>query len=145
MTFKEYIGNAYNWIKKAIKAIWHIFKVIVKHTIKFIGTFMRAIGDFIGGLRSDIESGLKKIFVVRTRKGDLAEIIRKANNEGKIKEVNTTTEELFGGESVKTDYDYSFVITDNDFNPVKIETVSAEELDKKIGQKFNDDVSEIKY
>jgi mRNA-degrading endonuclease toxin of MazEF toxin-antitoxin module len=34
-------------------------------------------------------------------------------------------------------------VTDNDFNPEKIETISAEELDKKIGQTYSEEVSEI--
>ncbi len=145
MTFKEFIGNAFNWIKKAIQAVWHVFKVLVKRIFKLLGAFMRAIGDFIGNLRSDIEAGLKKIFVVRTKKSDLAGIIRDAKNQGKVKEVTTTSDELFGTNTERTDYDYSIVITDNDFDPVKIETISAEELDKKIGEKFSEEVSEIKY
>lgn len=145
MTFKEFIGNAFNWIKKAIKAVWHVFKVLVKQVFKLLGAFMRAIGDFIGNLRSDIESGLKKIFVVKTRKSDLASLIRDAKKQNKVKEVTTTSDELFGTNTERTDYDYNMVITDNDFNPVKIETISAVELDRKIGEKFSDEVSEIKY
>lgn len=145
MTFKEFIGNAFNWIKKAIRAVWHMFKVLVKRVFKLLGAFMRAIGDFIGNLRSDIEAGFKKIFVVKTYKRDLVDIIKDAYNGGKVKTIPTTPDELFGDNTEKTNYDYNIVITDNDFDPVKIETISAEELDKKIGERFSEEVSEIKY
>lgn len=145
MTFKEFIGNTFNWIKKAIQSVWHVFKVLVKRVFKYLGAFMRAIGDVIGNLRSDIEAGLKKIFVVKTKKSDLTDIIIEAEKNGKVKKVQTTPDELFGTNIEKTDYDYSIVITNNNFDPVKIETISAEELDKKIGEKFSEDVSEIKY
>ena len=106
---------------------------------------MHAIGDFILEFLSDIRRGLKRIFVVRTHKTELKETIKKAERAGKTKVVPTSEQELFGNSDVKkTNYDYTFVITDNDFNPIKVETASAEELDKKIEEKFNDEVSEIK-
>jgi phage-related protein len=68
MKFKDFIGNALNWIKKAIRAVWHIFKVIVKNTIKLITSFLHIIGDFIRTTLSEIRRGLKKVFVARTTK-----------------------------------------------------------------------------
>lgn len=142
-SFKEFIGNAFNWIKKAIKAVWHIFKVIVKQVIKLLSSFMRMIGDFVKSVLSEIRSGLKKIFVVKNRKSDFKTIIEEAEKANKIKKIPTSTDELFGDNLEESEYDYNIVITDNDFNPEKIETISAEELDKQIGRRFNDEVHEI--
>lgn len=145
MTFKEFIGNAFNWIKKAIQAVWHVFKVIVTRVIKLLTSFMKTIGAFIKDVFTDIRNGFKRIFVVKTKKSDLTGIIKKAEEENKIGIVQTSPDELFAKEETEeTEYDYSLVITDNDFNADKIETISAEELDKKIGQKFYDEVSEVK-
>ena len=145
MTISEFFGNAFGWIKKAIQALWEFFKVVVKHAFRILKSFMRAIGDFIRGFLGDIRSAFKKVFVVRTKKSDLKDLIKKAKSEGKIGTVDTSTDELFGTDeqTEKTDYDYSIVVTDNDLNPVAIETISAVELDKKIGEKFKDEVNEI--
>lgn len=145
MTFTEFISSACSFIEGAIQKLWSIFKVIVKRVWKLLSAFMHAIGDFILEFLSDIRRGLKRIFVVRTHKTELKETIKKAERAGKTKVVPTSEQELFGNSDVKkTNYDYTFVITDNDFNPIKVETASAEELDKKIEEKFNDEVSEIK-
>lgn len=141
-SFIEFVGNAFNWIKNAIRAIWHIFKVIIKSTIKLITSFLHIIGDFIKNILSEIRRGLKKVFVIKNKKSDFKTIITDAKNEGKIKQITIDEGDLFGT-TEKTDYDYSIVVTDNDFNPEKIETISAEELDKKIGQTYSEEVSEI--
>lgn len=147
-SLKEIIGNVTSWIKNAIKAVWNAFKVIVKSVIKFVSSFLRSIGEFIKDCISGIKSGLKKVFVVKTPKGDLMGIINDAQNKGKIGTWTTSTDELFGSGTTntkKTEYDYNIVVTDADLTQIeKVETISADEIDRQIDSKFYEDVNEMK-
>lgn len=145
MSFKEIIGNVTNWIKKAIQVVWAVFKVIVKAVLKLLKSFLLTIGEFIRDVYTDLRARLKKIFVVKTPKGDLLSMINKAKEEGKAGVYKTSPDELFGESSTKSaEYDYNIVITDNGITNVeKIETISAEEVDRKIEERFHDEVTEM--
>lgn len=148
-SFKEIIGNVTSWIKKAIKAVWSVFKVIVKSVIKFVSSFIRSIGEFIRDCVSGIKAGIKKVFLVKTPKGDLIGIIQDATNNRKTGTWAASPEELFGAEKTtdtkKAEYDYHIVVTDADISKVeKVETISADEIDRQIDSKFYDDVTEMK-
>lgn len=144
MTFQEYIQDAFSWIKTAIQTVWLFFRVIIVRVIVSLKSFMRIIGDAIKDMKNDIISGLKRLFIIKSKKTDFKGIIEKANKDGKVEIIPTTFEEMFE-EVEETEYDYNIVVTDGDFNSQKIETISADELDKKIGLKFSEEVSELKF
>lgn len=153
MGFLDYIKSAWEWVKGAIQKAWARFKAFIVKVANFAKTVLGALKELaqkalrgIANLFEKIKAGLKKFFLIFTRKeknGGFTEIIKKAKDEGKMGEpINVPASDIF--DLSPADVDIHIVQTDEEFNTENVHSISAEELSEDLRKKVaSADVHEI--
>lgn len=156
MGFLDYIKSAWEWVKGAIQKVWARFKVFLVKVANFGRTVIGAVRNLvqkamqgIQNLREKFKSGLKKLFLIFTKKTSNSDgfkgTITTAIGEGKIGTAGIDANDIFGDSSCSTsDYDAHIVQTDNLFNTENVYSVSADKLtDDMVRRATSTPVSEI--
>lgn len=150
MGFLDYIKSAWEWVKSAIQKAWTRFKVFLVKVADYAKTVIRTLRDLaqkalkdISNLFEKIKAGLKKFFLIFTKKNDgFKPTIEKAKKEGKIGTSDVNAKDIFG---IDADYDFHIVQTDEEYNTENVYSVSPEQLSEEMRDKVAaTDVHEIK-
>jgi len=157
MGFLDKLKSAWEWVKGAIQRVWARFKAYIVKVASYVKTVLRgalryiiekAMGGYIY-VRDKIKAGLKKFFLIFTKKqtgGDsFKKTIEDAKNSGKIGTENIDATDIFGDNQTSTsDVDIHLVQTDNEYNTENVYSVSADSLSDDLRAKAAaHDVSEI--
>lgn len=154
MGFLDYIKSAWEWVKSAIQKAWERFKAFLVKVADYTKTVIRTLRELaqkamrgISNLIEKIKSGAKKFFLIFTKKnksGGFTEIIKKAQEDGKVGQADVNASDIF--DTTPADVDIHIVQTDADFNTENVHSVSAEELSEDMRQKVaSADVHELKF
>lgn len=134
MGFLDYIKSAWEWVKSAIQKVWARFKVFLVKVADFACSVKKTIANLvqkamkgINNLKEKFKSGLKKLFLIFTKKNDgFGEIIKEAEKKGKVGTTNVSGADIFGTST--SDVDIHVTQTDSDYNTENIYSISAEKL-----------------
>lgn len=138
MGFLDYIKSAWEWVKGAIQKVWARFKAFIVKVANYVGTVIRgafryliekALGGYIY-VRDKIKAGLKKFFLIFTKKNDgFKDIIDDARKGNKIGTENIDVNDIFPPEQTyQSQYDIHVVQTDEQFNTENVYSVSADNM-----------------